>query len=129
MGLYNDFVGDDRYSNGRGNSFQLVLKSPRNFVFVAEDKNHLIGFVTFSVRITIRYPKPIAEVDEIYVTTLHRIKGVGRKLMARMLEQAKSMNCQKVFIETAYKRKNAHKFYKSLGYVRDGYYFVKTLSK
>ena len=36
--LLNDFVKDNRYSKRNNDSFAKVLKDPRNFIFVAEDK-------------------------------------------------------------------------------------------
>lgn len=51
MRLYNDFVGDDRYSKHNNDSFKNVLNSPKNFIFVAEDKGSIVGFAAFSVSI------------------------------------------------------------------------------
>jgi len=127
MELYNGFVGKDRYSKHNNDSFNKVIKSKKNFIYVAEDKNKVIGFVTFSVRLVIRYPKPIAELDELFILPTYRRKGVGNMLMCKVLLKAKELNCHRLFIETHYKHEAAHKFYESLGFTNYGYHFIKDL--
>src|SRR3989338_6204728 len=125
--LYNGFVGSDRYSKLDNDSFEKVLKSKDNFVFVAEDQEKLVGFASFSVRLVVRYPKPIAELDEIYVSPEYRKKGVGKLLMNKVLKKAKELNCYRLFIESHYDNKIAHNFYEKLGFTNYGYHFIKNL--
>lgn len=125
--LYNDFFGEDRYWKLDNDSFGEVLNSPSNFVFVAKDQNKIIDFATFSVRRVIRYPKPIAELDELYVMPEYRKSGVGRKLIEEVFKKAKELNCHRLFIESQYKHETAHKFYEALGFKNYGYHFIKDL--
>lgn len=127
MELYNGFVGEDRYTKHDNDSFKKVLNSKNNFVYVAEEKNKLIGFATFSVRTVIRYPKPIAELDELYVLPAYRRKGVGQKLMQAILDKAKQSDCFRLFIESHYDHKSAHKLYEKLNFKNYGYHFIKNL--
>ena len=109
MLLYNGFVGEDRYSNHNNDSFKKVLKSKNNSVYVVEENKKLVGFAAFSVRTVVRYPKPIAELDELYVLPAYRRKGIGQKLMKKILNKAKQLNCYRIFIESHYDHKSAHK--------------------
>lgn len=127
MNLYNLFVGEDRYSQHDNDSFNRVLESDNEFIFVAEEQNKLIGFATSSIRNVVRYPKPIAELDELFVHPEYRKHGMGRKLMEIIEEKAKEQNCYLMYIESHYDHKAAHHFYESLGYKNYGYHFVKTL--
>lgn len=127
MKLYNDFVGQKRYSKLDNDSFYIVLVNDNNYIYVAEEGNDLVGFATFSVRDVIRYPKPIAELDELFVSPEYRKKGVGKKLMQQIEEKAKKLNCYRLFIESHYDHKAAHFFYKALGYTNYGYHFIKNL--
>src|SRR5512133_3365930 len=99
MALYNLFVGSDRYSRYDNDAFKVVINNPHNFVFVAEENDKLVGFATFSVRDVIRYPKPIAELDELFVLAEYRQHGVGKQLMDQVETTAKSHNCYRLFIE------------------------------
>lgn len=125
--LYNGFVGENRYSKYDNDSFGKVIKSKNNFVYVSEENYKMVGFVTFSVRLVIRYPKPIAELDELYVLPEYRRKGVGQKLMEKILSKAKELNCYRLFIESHYEHKSAHKLYGKLNFTNYGYHFIKNL--
>lgn len=127
MVLYNQFVGQERYSDFENDSFEKVLQSPTNFIFVAEEMRALVGFVTFSVRNVVRYPKPIAELDEIFVAPGYQKRGIGRLLMQEVENEARNLGCYRLYIETAYKHEPAHGFYKNLGYTNYGYHFYKDL--
>lgn len=127
MTLYNGFVESDRYSKYNNDNFDKVRKSENNFIYVVEDGDKLVGFVSFSVRLVVRYPKPIAELDEIYVVPAFRRKGVGKILMHRVLSKAKELNCHRLFIESHYKHEAAHKFYENIGFTNYGYHFIKDL--
>ena len=127
MALYNKFVGSDRYSRYDNDSFNKVLQSKTNFIFVAVDKNILIGFAAFSVRLVVRYPKLIAELDELFVDETYRRLGVGKMLMTVVLGKAIELNCYRLYIESHYDHKAAHIFYESLGFTNYGYHFIKNL--
>jgi GNAT superfamily N-acetyltransferase len=127
MELYNLFVGDDRYSKVNNDSFLRVLNNPQNYIYVAEDKEKIVGFATFSVRDVVRYPKSIAELDELFVLKDNRKKGVGKKLMDEVEKQAKKLDCYRIFIESHYDHKVAHHFYENLAYKNYGYHFIKDL--
>lgn len=125
--LYNLFVGSDRYSQHNSDSFKKVLKNNNNFIFVATDTDKIIGFATFSIRDVVRYPKPIAELDELFVSENYRKHGIGKLLMNEIEKKAKELDCYRLFIESHYEHKAAHKFYESLGYTNYGYHFIKNL--
>ena len=127
MQLYNGFVGEDRYSKHNKDSFKKVSKSKNNFIYVVEENKKLIGFATFSIRLVIRYPKPIAELDELFVLPGYRKKGVGKLLMNKILSKAKELNCYRLFIESHYDHKAAHKLYEKLNFTNYGYHFIKNL--
>jgi GNAT superfamily N-acetyltransferase len=127
MLLYNGLVGSDRYSRHDNDSFYRVLKNPNNFVLVAEEEDKIVGFASFSVRDVIRYPKPIAELDELFIDQQHRKKGIGRQLMQTVEAKAKEKNCYRVYIESHYKHKEGHAFYEAIGYANYGYHFMKNL--
>ncbi len=127
MHLYNLFVGNDRYSRHDNDSFLKILTNTQNFVFVAVDKNSLIGFAAFSVRDVVRYPKQIAELDELFVTKEYRRKGIARQLLQAVEDKAIQLKCYRLYIESHYSHDTAHKFYEAAGYTNYGYHFIKNL--
>lgn len=127
MQLYNLFVGEDRYSKHDNDSFQKVLESENNYILVVEEKEKLVAFITFSIRNVIRYPRPIAELDELFVDENYRQHGLGKQLMEEVENLAREKNCYRVYIESQYRFKGAHAFYEKLGYSNNGYHFIKNL--
>lgn len=127
MKLYNLFVGENRYSNHDKDSFNKVINNPKSFIFLAEDKGNLIGFATFSLRDVVRFPKPIAELDEMYVLDKYQQKGIGKQLMKTIEDKARELSCYRIYIESSYDRQSAHKFYEALGYTNFGYHYAKDL--
>ncbi len=79
--------------------------------------------MTYTVRTVIRYPKPILEIEELYVNPDFRRHGLGRKLMEHVLEYAKSLSCQYMFLASDKKRTEAHEFYKALGFDEYAHHF------
>ncbi len=129
MKLYNFFVDDDRYDSKQEDSFSEVLQTGANYVYVAEDeeKKQLVGFAAFSVRRVIRYPKPIAELDELFIAPAYRRKQLGKKLVDTCLKKAAEIGCYRMFIETHYQHDIAHKLYEKMEFTNYGYHFIKDL--
>lgn len=128
MVLYNNFVGEDRYSGHDGDSFKEVLKSPNNYIFIVEEGGKIIGFATALIRTLIRYPKPVAELDELFVVEEFRKHGIGKQLIEKIEEIAKKRNCYRIYIASANRFETAHKFYEGIGYIKYGFHFYKNLS-
>ncbi len=49
-------------------------------------------------------------------TFQHSGQGLGRKVMKMAIEFARENNCYKVILQSASFRKEAHQFYKNLGF-------------
>jgi L-amino acid N-acyltransferase YncA len=125
--LYNGLVESNRYSKHDNDSFQQVLENPNSYIYVLELKDTLIGFISFSICPVVRYPKPNAEVDEFYVDTEYRKQGLGQKLLQTALDKATELNCHRIFIESHYKHKSAHKLYEKMDMTNYSYHFIKNL--
>jgi GNAT superfamily N-acetyltransferase len=127
MQLYNGFVNEDRFLKYNNDSFHKVLNLKNSYIYVVEYKDGLVGFASFSIRSVVRYPKPIAELDELYVLPEFRKKGLGKKLLQKVIIKAKQRKCYRLFVESHYDHKNAHKLYEQLGFTNYGFHFIKNL--
>ena len=117
IALYADFVNQpDRYKNLGNDSYHRAIKQPNHFMLLAEDDKRIIGFITFSIRVVIRYPRPIVEVEEFYVVPDLRREGIGTMLKNKVITYAKKKNCQYIFIASSKDRIPAHKFYKTMNF-------------
>jgi ribosomal protein S18 acetylase RimI-like enzyme len=57
-----------------------------------------------------------------------RRRGIGRALIATAEKDFAHRGIRRVALNTRLAREDAHKFYESLGYERNGWRFVKQLS-
>lgn len=129
MKLMGEFVEDQtRFANYDNDSFLEVINDENSYVFVYEDLSEIIGFIVFSVRSVVRYPRPIMEVEEIFVSSKSRRKGVGRSLIEKAMEIGRQKQCYYIFLASDKKRVQAHMFHKSLGFIEYGYHYRLLLS-
>ena len=57
-----------------------------------------------------------------------RRRGIGRALIASAERDFAQKGVKRIALDTRFTRKDAHHFYESLGYARNGWRFVKQLS-
>lgn len=63
--------------------------------------------------------RPFMVIENVVVSSTFRGQGIGRKLMIEIENVGKSKNCHYTMFVSGAKRKEAHKFYESLGYNLD----------
>jgi GNAT superfamily N-acetyltransferase len=125
--LFGDFVQDqERYLDLNNDSYKEFLNDAKGRMQVAVYDGKISGFITYSLRTVVRYPKPIAEVEEFYVIPEKRRNGIGRALMDKVVEFAKKNNCQYIFIASGKDRSEAHQFYKALNFNEYAFHFRRT---
>lgn len=68
-------------------------------------------------------------VDDVVVDTRHRGKGIGRKLMDKVLEEGKNLGLDEILLSTGHHRAPAIGLYISLGFYlkQSGFYSLKLL--
>ena len=85
--------------------------------FVCEEDNKIICSACISVIPNLtRNNRPYALIENIITHPDYRRKGYGRGVMQKCIEYAKSRNCHKIMLLSSAFRKDAHKFYKNIGF-------------
>ena len=79
------------------------------FTLLAEEDSNIVGYINVTVRLGIAY------IDSLLVGKSHRNKGIGKSLVLRAEEKAKTYNAHKIWLETGADW-GTEKFYKDLGY-------------
>lgn len=110
---------------------QLVdgLKNhPTAIVLLAENSGVycglLVGFEIFST-FTVR---PIINIHDVFVSKTYRGKGIGRRLIQAIVDEAKKKNCSRISLEVRHDNATAQNLYKSIGFVETDppmYYWCK----
>jgi GNAT superfamily N-acetyltransferase len=96
---------------------------------VAEAGNRLIGFLDLEFRQRLGHPRPQAWVNDLIVSESVRSMGVGKALLDRAEDLARSRGCFRMSLETGVWRERAHAFYRREGWLDYGKWFVKVLDE
>jgi GNAT superfamily N-acetyltransferase len=67
---------------------------------------------------------PSAIAEDVVVAPDRQGQGIGRRMMAHAIEQAREAGCYKLALSSNRKRQAAHAFYESLGFAQHGLSFV-----
>ena len=95
--------------------------SPRQRVFVAELESEIVGFVTiFPSRDEDLDSEQVGEVGAIYVSPEHWGRGVGQALMARAVDELRSLGFTDAMLWTLAAAKRSRTFYEAGGWSTDG---------
>ena len=104
------------------------LDHNRECVFVADEGNKVIGFIHVE-NYELLYAPSMANILGIAVSSEFRRQGIGKKLLSKAEEWAKSKGIAMMRLNSGGTRKEAHEFYRSLGYNDEKIQlrFIKTL--
>lgn len=103
-----------------------ILQEDNHIIFAAcRIENQIVGIALLATYKVISGRRGM--VEDVVVDTNHRGKGIGRKLMEKLLEEAKHINLDSVLLFSGHHREAAISLYKSLGFtLRDsGVYNLK----
>ena len=67
---------------------------------------------------------PSAIAEDVVVAAARRSQGIGRRMMAHAIEQARQAGCYKLALSSNARRTQAHAFYTGLGFAQHGLSFV-----
>ena len=91
-----------------------AVKSKNEQVIVAEDNGKLVGFI--KGYILKEGSKIFGILQDVYVSSGYRKKGLGSKFAFELFDWFKKNKCSRVQTEVFVKNKAAVKFYQSLGF-------------
>jgi GNAT superfamily N-acetyltransferase len=106
---------------------EKIMANDDNAVYVMEENNSEIsGWVHVHGRHLIE-AQSFAEIGGLVVDVNHRRKGIGEQLMRKCEEWARTRGYQEVRLRSGGHRKEAHEFYKRIGYTNEKWQEVFSL--
>lgn len=98
-------------------------------VILAEAAGEALGLLELTVQLQITHARPVARVTAMVVRDSARRHGVGRRLMERAAELARTEGCEGIELTSGIEpgRRDAHRFYETLGFERASYKFWRPL--
>lgn len=104
-----------------------VLASPQSYLYVAEDEGHIVGCATLCL-----FHAPMGcrgSIEDVVVLPAYRGRGIARRLMQALLEEARHMAPITLQLTSRPHRTAARALYGSMGFqVKDTGYFTLRLS-
>jgi GNAT superfamily N-acetyltransferase len=98
----------------------------RTFVAVGDDKVcGMIGTLTYP---SIEHNDPSGRIVALVILRTMRRRGIGCALIATVEKDFAQRGIKRIALNTQLAREDAHKFYESLGYERNGWRYVKQLA-
>ncbi len=107
--------------------FNDAILSDSRVLLCARLDGTIVGFGSMSFKAHLWHGGLIGWIDELVVDRKARGKGVGRKLLERLIEMASENGCRAIELDSSFHRKEAHSFYEELGFQKRAYLFFKEL--
>ncbi|MCG7853384.1 MAG: GNAT family N-acetyltransferase, partial [Methanosarcinaceae archaeon] len=107
--------------------FPNGLKDNSTKYLIARHDINIIGFISLSIKNSLWQEGNIGHVDELVVDLNYRKKGAGSLLLVAITNLAKENECKRLELDSAFHRKDAHKFYQNKGFENRAFLFSKLL--
>jgi GNAT superfamily N-acetyltransferase len=99
-------------------AFEKISKDANNLILVGDVDGEIVGTVQLSLLHGLsRKGATRGQIEAVRVSSAHRGKGYGEKIIRAAIEMAREKGCVLVQLTTDKTRKDAHRFYKRLGFV------------
>ena len=97
----------------------------QTFVAIADDRiSGMIGTVAYP---SYEHDDPSGRILALVTSDSMRRRGIGRALIAAAEKDFTQKGVKRIALSTRFTRQDAHQFYESLGYERNGWRYVKAL--
>jgi N-acetylglutamate synthase-like GNAT family acetyltransferase len=124
--LYQELTGErhDLTRHATGPVFTEISAMSGHELLVAEEDGAVVGTMVLLIVPNFSHGAlPWAIVENLVVDASYRRRGIGRLLMDYALARAREAGCYKVQLLSNVKRREAHWFYKRLGFKTSAYGF------
>ncbi len=103
--------------------FCRSICSPFDKLLCAEQDDKIVGFCALTLLNNFWQEGYIAYLSTMVVDEKDRGQGIGRMLIKKASEYAKSKGCASIELDSAFQRVEAHRFYENLGFKKRAYTF------
>jgi ribosomal protein S18 acetylase RimI-like enzyme len=107
---------------------ERIVTDERYRAFVAVRDGKVCGMIGTLAYYSYEHNDPSGRILALVTLSTARRRGIGRALIATAEKDFAQRGIRRVALDTRLTREDAHKFYESLGYERNGWRFVKQLA-
>ena len=91
------------------------LADPGHHLAVAIENGTVVGFASAVHYFHPDKPAPELWINEVGVATTHRARGLGKRILGRLIEEARALGCAEAWVITDRSNRPALRLYASLG--------------
>jgi GNAT superfamily N-acetyltransferase len=114
---YHEFEGLERSDDEREVALLGLLENDNlGAVWLIFSSGALVGYIALCRGYTIEFGGPDAFLDEFFVLSEFRGRGIGREVLERVKEEAKSFGIRALHLEVARDNTRARTLYSELGF-------------
>ena len=107
--------------------YNQAIVSDKQKLIVGIVKVNIVGFCSLTIKNSLWQAGNLGYIDELVIDKSFRGQGIGKKLIYKITEIAKENRCKRIELDTAFHRKDAHRFYEKSGYIKRAYKFSKII--
>ena len=111
-----DLVKDWALSDAGENYFQRILRDKNSCCFIASADKNPVGYIVGSPKKYSYRKSRYFEIDNMGVSPNYRSKGIGSKLIERLIVWAEENNYDKLIVNAYFSNASAIEFYKKNGF-------------
>jgi GNAT superfamily N-acetyltransferase len=112
---YEQVTSDEREHQDK--RWKEVLGDERQHILLAEKNGQVVGALNLVVVPNLGHQgQPWAAVTNVVVDAKYRGQGIGKQLLAKAGDIAREQRCYKIVLSSNIARKDAHDFYRHLGW-------------
>ncbi len=120
-------LGYDTSATDMQMRLRRITGDPQYRTFVAVEEGKVCGMIGTFALYSYEHNDLGGRILALVVANNSRRGGIGRRLIEAAEHDFAQRNIVRVAVNTRFERKEAHAFYESLGYSRNGFRFVKRL--
>ena len=106
---------------------ERIANDDRYRTFAAVHDGEVCGMIGTLTSLSYEHNDPSGRILALVILRTMRRYGIGRALIATAEKDFAQRGIRRVALNTRFAREDAHKFYESLGYERNGFRFTKDL--
>jgi GNAT superfamily N-acetyltransferase len=97
--------------------FAEMSATPGYSLLLAEENGEILGTTVLAILPGLAHgTSPFAVVEYVVVDEKRRGQGIGKLLMDYVIARSREAGCYKIMLTSDKRRKQAHKFYRALGF-------------
>lgn len=108
-------------------TFERALASRCHLYLCAELDQKVVGFGSLTTKSTLWNEALVGYIDGMVVDEGHRGEGIGSQILDHLTAWARDQGCNRIELDSAFRRKEAHVFYERHGFQSYAYLYSKSL--